>query len=175
MQMLNSLPNEIILSRGFDVIQTESENDFVEYENIADQRSLAIPNSALCKPHISKIPISYSGGYHYCNKKLKFADSDSGFLTLHMKWACRKIRRSLAEIVEHTTYNDKIIENYSRRTVSENVSHPALELAKTRPVENINSTAVKDFELTYLNNLCYSGETGLWTGPHFVADFFIYI
>lgn len=172
-EMLDALPGAVSRARGFDVLQLANEDNFDLSVPIFQQRSAAIPNSAICKPHLARTPIIYSTGYHFCNRRVPFESSGLGFVTLHLKWACKEMRRSLAEIVNRTEYTDPEIERYSKRFLVDSAVHPGLAATEGRSIEHPSSAAVIQWESAYMESLGFYGQTGMWTGEHVLAKFLV--
>jgi hypothetical protein len=118
LEILDSSKQGIMISRGLDILQAEGEPDFDLTQPILPQRRYAVPNTAICKPHLSSVPVIYSGGFHYCQEKVNFSGPREGFLTLHLKWACGKMRNAVAEAVRKTVYSNKETADYALRSVS---------------------------------------------------------
>jgi hypothetical protein len=172
-ELLNKESNDVIISRGFDIIQMDNEPDFSVDEPVLTQRHFAIPNMAICKPHLARKPIQYSVGYHYCNYKLDFSSVDDGFLTLHLKSACRHIRKQLSSIVLETTYAEQKSFEYASNSVSDEKYDNRLKHYLNKPIETINSLAMQEFEKNYTKNLMFGPHSGIWRGEHICATFLV--
>jgi hypothetical protein len=44
------------------------------------------------------VPVRYSGGHHYCQERLNFAAPGHGFITMHLKWACLRVRAQVEQM-----------------------------------------------------------------------------
>ena len=173
LETLKACENDIVLARGFDVLQTEDEGDFHQECSILEQRRFAVPNTALSKPYLSRTKIRYSGGYHYCQKKLDFPRPGAGFICLHLKWACEAMRNEVALAVQGTTYVNQETASYAARSVALEMRHPLSNKVALARAVALDSCAVRDFEQAYYDNLTYSYSRGLWIGKHISADFVV--
>ena len=172
-QALAASKEDVLLVRGFDILQTSQNPDFDTSRPILEQRRFAVPNTALCKPHLSRVPIRYSGGHHYCQMRLNFSPPRSGFITLHLKWACRTMRAAVTRVVQGTTYSSEETATYSLRSTAPETQHPMATDAHVLRAQSLSSDAMAEFEQTYRNNLSYSAARDLWVGKHFTAPFVV--
>lgn len=172
-ELLDAESNDVIVSRGLDVVQMDDDADFSFELPVLQQRRFANPNIALCKPHIARVPVQYSGGHHYCNYKLALPPQREGFITLHLKWACKRIRREVASIVAETSYVNEKTADYCMNSVSERSFDSRLKSYLGKTVEGLNSAAMRAFERNYAENLVFSAARGLWIGQHITAPFLI--
>ncbi|MES2710535.1 MAG: hypothetical protein V4653_03050 [Pseudomonadota bacterium] len=173
LDMLATGRNPIAISRGLDMIQAEGEPDFDMSAPILEQRRYGVPNTAMCKPHLARVPVSYSGGFHYCQERMDFAARADGFLTLHMKWACNRMRREVAEAVQKTVFSNRETADYSLRSVTVEPRHPMAAPAFLSRASPLESDAMEGFEALYRSNLTYDAPRGLWVGKHVVAPFVV--
>lgn len=171
-EYLDSANEEIILSLGVDVVQLEDDFDFDFDKSIISQRRFGVLNTALCKPNISSVPVRYSGGHHYCDKRLNFNPSSNDLLSLHLKWACNKVRAEVANIVNEVIYQDAEIETYCRNSVISD-SHPLMKTENTINAVDLDSLPVEKFKEEYNNQLRFDSDRGFWVGDHRSADFFV--
>lgn len=173
LDLVSDSHKDTLISRGVDILQMPDEGDFDFQLSVFDQRKLSIPNTAMCKPHLTRIPVRYSGGYHYTNFKHDFSAPCDGIVTLHLKWACSKIRKSVLDIVNRTSYADPNIARYSANSVSAEVVYPGLSRAKDEIVDSFDSARFGDFERGYSERLYFDSRRKLWIGPHVTADFLV--
>lgn len=171
-EYLDNRSEDVILSLGIDVVQLDGEVDFDFSRSIFDQRKCGVLNSAMCKPHASRVPIRYSGGYHYCNKKLDFPEPGGELITLHLKWACSRVRAEVAKIVAGVNYKDSTIEEYSLTSVLSD-AHPLVENGNRVRTLGLSEKYTEDFKEKYRNNLKFDSERGLWVGPHRSEGFLV--
>jgi hypothetical protein len=164
---------DVIVSRGFDILQMEDEEDFSFDLPVLEQRRFANPNMALCKPCLAKLPIQYSGGFHYCNYRLKLPPLKEGFITLHLKFACKNIRKEVADIVKNMNFVLEKTADYCLTSVSEQALYKRRKFYLDKNIEGINSIAMQEFEKKYTQNLVFSSARGLWIGEHLTAPFLI--
>jgi hypothetical protein len=173
LEVLAVSQGDVLITRGFDVLQTSRDADFDMSRPLLEQRRFAVPNTAICKPHLSRIPIRYSGGYHYCEKRLDFSPPGTGLVTLHLKWACRVMRNAVARAVRETVYASDDTATYASHSVAPEVEHPMVADAMLREAQPLASQAMRDFEQTYRNNLIYAPLRNLWIGNHILAPFVV--
>ena len=173
LEVIAASDEDVLITRGFDILQTSGDADFDMSRPILEQRRFAIPNTAICKPHLSRIPVQYSGGYHYCQKRLDFSPPGKGLVTLHLKWACRVIRGAVARAVKETVYASQETAAYASDSVAPEVQHPMATDTMVRQAQPLASQAMLDFEQTYRNNLTYVPAGNLWIGEHVVAPFVV--
>ena len=172
LEFLKQKNEAVLVSLGLDVIEEATDLKFDFSKPIYEQRRLAIPNSALCKPHLARKAIKYSPGYHYCNHKLGFDRFELGLLTLHLKFACSAIRAEVADIVSKTVYADVRIEEYSNVSV-QRTHHPAFQTAQHNAICHLNGPEINDFKEKYMANL--KNIDGMWYGENFVLPILISI
>lgn len=173
LQVLAASQDDVLIARGFDILQTSGDADFDMSRPILEQRRFAVPNTAICKPHLSRVPIQYSSGYHYCQKRLDFPPPGAGLVTLHLKWACRVMRGAVARAVKETVYASQETAAYASDSVAPEVQHPMATDTMVRQAQPLASQAMLDFEQTYRNNLTYVPTGNLWIGKHLVAPFVV--
>jgi hypothetical protein len=172
-ELLEKETNDAIISRGFNIVQMPDEADFSFDKPILTQRRFAIPSTALSKPHFAKKPIQYCQGYHYCNYKLDFSPANDGFLTLHLKSACHRIREQISAVVSETSYSDEKTSEYTNKSVSDKTFDSRLTYCSDKPIEDINSSAMQEFEKNYAKNLVFITHLGIWRGKHIAAPFLV--
>ncbi len=163
-EMLECEKNNVVFTRGLDIVQMKGDPDFNFDLPVLEQRHYAIPNMALCKPHLARVPIHYNPGHHYCNYPPTPFIEDSGFLTLHLKLACQSIRHELLDIVKKVTYSDPMLADYSVNNISDTFYERRLNLNLKRPIEDINSPLMKKFETNFINNISFSEIHSMWLG-----------
>lgn len=161
-EMLNKQTNDVIISRGFNIIQMDNEADFSFDQPVLTQRHFGMPDIAMCKPHLARKPIQYSIGYHYCNYKLDFSSANDGFLTLHLKFACERISKQIEAIVLETAYCDEKSAEYAANSISDKTRYSLLNNSFNRPIEDINSLAMQEVEKNYVKNLAFISKSGIW-------------
>lgn len=173
LEILANEDGNILLTRGLDVLQTPEEANFDFNETVMAQRRYGVPSTSMCKPHLARVPIHYSGGHHYCQERLSFAPSGCGFLTLHLKWACHQVRAEVQGIVAKTSYADLLIAKYAARSVAIETRHPLISQAKPETAKLLASQEMQRFEAEYGEKLTYSQTRGLWLGEHRTANFVV--
>ena len=163
--------NGILLSLGIDVVQCMNEEPFDFSRSVHEQRKYGVLNSALCKPHLSSIPIRYTPGFHYCNKSVGFDNDDFDLLTLHLKWADKDIRKEVSKIVDLTRYKLEKTAQYCKDSVIEEF-HPMVRRTFEKSY-GLNDSKVKEFKRKYLDGIEYWGEYDFYSGKHFSANFIL--
>lgn len=172
-QLLEQQAENVVVSRGIDVFQMEDEAEFRFDLPVLAQRRFGVPNIALYKPHLARVPIRYSDGYHYCNYKLSHPPSGDGFMTLHLKWACKEVRNQVGLMVEEVAYTNKNTANYSKDSLSIEKFNLRLEAYLKKPVQTLDSPVMQAFEDKYVSNLKFSEAKQLWVGENISAPFFV--
>ncbi|WP_157961394.1 hypothetical protein [Microvirga flavescens] len=167
-ETLAALNSDISTSRGFDIIQLDDELDFDFNQPVLQQRRFGLAASGLCKPHLARIPVRWSVGYHFTNYKPRFEPEGQGFVTLHLKWACDKIRLDVAKIVQKTKYAVSKTADYALESVVIS-KHPAM-VSGAPPISLLSSDALKSFEKEFFSGLWYNSEEDLWAREHFVSS-----
>lgn len=170
LEFIKQKSDAVLVSVGLDVVEEATDLKFDFSRTIQEQRGLAIPNSALCKPHIARTAIKYTPGYHYCNHKLELDRSELGLLTLHLKFACSAVRAEVAGIVAITDYADDNIKEYSRMSI-QSMQHPAFLTAQRNKLCHLDGPEMMEFKEKYLSNL--HEVNGMWFGENFVLPIFI--
>ncbi len=172
LEYLESKTDDVILSLGIDVIQLSGESEFDFQKSVLEQRKYGVLNSAMCKPHATRVPIRYSGGYHYCDRKLDFYEAGGELLTLHLKWACSRVRKEVANIVKGVSYTDPAIEKYSLTSVLHDF-HPLVAKNERVKIFDLDDGVVEDFKEKYRKNLKFDPKRGMWVGLHRSENFLI--
>ena len=170
-ETVNNLENNVHRLLGIDVIQSIDEEPLDFGKPILSQRSFGVLNSALCKPSISKIPVVYGVGYHFCDRKAELTYSNE-LVLLHLKWACKEVRRQVAEIVRNTQYLNHNIAQYSIESVLKE-EHPALRNNATPKKVDLSSSAIDEFIKSYNNKLRYDQLTNCYRLEHFHSDYLV--
>lgn len=165
---LGSLDGPVSFTRGFDIVQMPDEADFDFSKPVLEQRRWAVANSAMCKPHFACKPVVWSGGYHYCDHPPRFEAVGSGFLTLHLKWACAEVRRKVAAIVQNTAYSDEAMAAYSLESVQQAL-HPRLANGPSTCV-TLRDGSLEPFEENFVTGAALDTQRGMWIGSHFLGD-----
>ncbi|WP_353199685.1 hypothetical protein [Sandarakinorhabdus sp.] len=164
-EMLSIQESDVLMTRGFDIIQSADEPEFDFSRSVLDQRRWGVASSSLCKPHIARIPSRWSPGFHNTDFPTDFAPPSSGFITLHLKWACAKVRSEVARIVQATNYADGSTEKYSIESVTLE-KHPVFFSGDVVPQVDIDSPQMRLFERRCLETRNFFGKRGLWSVPH---------
>lgn len=165
---ISNLDSKVYRLLGIDVIQTIDEKDFDFSKPISSQRSFGVLNSALCKPSISKVPLTYGVGYHFCNQKAELSYSKD-LVLLHLKWACKEIRKQVAEIVRRTQYANEGIAKYSIESLMRE-KHPAFRNNPDPKKIELSDPDVDKFIKSYNENLRYDQLTHCFRLEHFHSD-----
>jgi hypothetical protein len=103
---------------------------------------------------------------------IDFPDRAEGFLTLHMKWACGRMRAAVAQAVQKTVFSNKDTEDYALRSVTA-TSHPMAASTFLKHAQGLDSPSVQQFEDIYRSNLSYDASRGLWIGKHVTSTFVV--
>jgi hypothetical protein len=167
-EALDRLTCPTSISRGFDIVQLEGEPDFDFSQSVLAQRRFGVASSGMCKPHLASIPVCWGTGYHYTNVRPHFEPAGGGFLTLHLKWACNRVRMEVANIVQRTSYSTEFMAGYAHSSVVAD-RHPALN-NPNRPIAGLVSDQMSNFERKFIEKVKYISERDLWVGEHFVSD-----
>jgi len=165
--------NNVIASWGLDVIQ-QGEPVFDFNKSIFQQRTIAVPNLALSKPHISRVPLRYSVGYHYCNIKTDESAMNGDLITLHLKFACAKIRAEVTTTVLKLDYADERTKDYSVNSVSDANVHPLIKRTGVRKI-GLDAPETIEFFKQYVKNMRFDSINQIWYGQYKHADFFVKI
>ena len=165
--------NNVIASWGLDVIQ-QGEPVFDFNKSIFQQRTIAVPNLALSKPHISRVPLRYSVGYHYCNIKTDESAMNGDLITLHLKFACAKIRAEVTTTVLKLDYADERTKDYSVNSVSDANVNPLIKRTGVRKI-GLDAPETIEFFKQYVKNMRFDSINQIWYGQYKHADFFVKI
>lgn len=169
METLADLKGDFSFARGFDVIQYDDEEAFDFDQDILSQRKFGIINSALCKPHIAKINLNYSPGYHFCQFQPYFEEKNKGFITLHLKFACNDIMKQVNSLVKSTSYASKITQNYAT-TSSSHDEHLNLKEARAYKAVSLDSEFIDNFETEFIEGFRLQTSTGFYIRDHFIKS-----
>jgi hypothetical protein len=164
-QMLAVQSDDVVLSRGFDVLQEDDDPPFDFAKSIQSQRRWGVANSSLCKPHLARVPTRWGPGFHQTDNPPSFAPPGSGFLTLHLKWACTEVRAAVARLVQSTTYADQHTAEYSNNSVAMERHHVLQGGWALRRVA-VDGPEMRAFEQQCLESAEYIGQIGIWFFPH---------
>jgi hypothetical protein len=165
-EMLSMQEADSITTRGFDVLQIEEDGPFDFSKPVLTQRRWGVANSALCKPHLTRTSRRWSAGFHHSDFAPSFSPPASGFITLHLKWACNEVRAALARLVQSTTYADSSIAEYSRQSVLQE-RHPVFARGEILPTVALDGPEMRAFEELFIERSQFSGRRGVWFSPHF--------
>ncbi len=160
-----------LFSLGLDVIQCKEDKEFDVTKSIFEQRSYAVLNSAICKPHLSKIPLRYTKGFHYCNENAKFQDEPDSILALHLKWADSNIRRQVSDIVRHTSYASENTMQYAERSIADDF-HPVAKKGFSKSY-SLRDEKILEFVNKYKNKFKYLKSHDIYIAEHFSANFVV--
>jgi hypothetical protein len=164
-EMLSIQESDVVISRGFDIVQLADEPEFDFGRPVLDQRRWGVANFSLCKPHMARVPVRWSPGFHSTDVLVNFAPPSSGFITLHLKWACTKVRSEVARMVQATSYANSDIEKYSLESVMKD-KHPVFLRGGVLPHLDIDSPQMRNFERRCLDGMHFYGVRGLWIVTH---------
>lgn len=166
---------EINFSLGVDLVHHDGEPVYTASELPLAQRRYGVPNSGMCKPHVCRVSTVLDIGFHYCQQAPSIPADDSGFLMLHLKYACQRRREDVAQLVANTDYTDPLIRTYSYSSVAERLRHPMLSQVSTSDAVSFWSWDVAEFQREIERSVVYSGERDLFIGRNFaypvVLDF----
>ena len=168
----NNLP-EINFSLGLDIIQTAQETDYNPSISLLKQRRYAVPNSGMCKPHITRGTVNLDIGYHYCQVPPRIPTANAGFVMFHLKYACQTTRQDVARIVERTDYTNSRIQNYAYDSVGRRTGHPGLKFASHETALPLNQWDRLALERRILAKIRYDADRDLYIGEHFTEDLVI--
>lgn len=149
-----------IRTLGIDVIATKNDLNFDMSRAVSDQRTFGLLNPSLSKPHLSKMPIEYSPGFHSCNIKPHLWKDGPRLLTLHLKWACPAIRAQLLGVIERVEYSNKSIAEYAKNTLSDDYHPRAFD--EVHKLINIDSEEVLNFDQKYTDSFYFDLVYGIW-------------
>ncbi|MGL4764494.1 MAG: hypothetical protein ACRC2N_05640 [Aeromonas sp.] len=155
---LNELDLGTYISWGVDVIQEKDEVAFDFERGITEQRNFGVINTALCKPAISSVDVSYSKGFHFSSKKPMIFETPI-FVTYHMKWACRDIKIKLSDMFSKTECLSEHTKNYFLESSNPNNLHPIL--STSFQMIDFRDSRVIGFIMSYYSNLKY-GMNDFW-------------
>lgn len=162
--------DDIHFSLGLDIVQTEHEPDFDLSRPLLTQRRFAVPNSGMCKPHISRGHILLDIGFHYCQVPPRLAAPGQGFVMFHLKYACRALRGEVARIVERTGYTDERIKAYAYESVGRRTAHPGLKDASPETALALAAWDRGAFAERIRSHVVYDAERDLHIGRNFTED-----
>ena len=173
-EYLSTCEDSVLYTRGLDVLQSAAEPDFDFRLRTCEQRSMAIPNTALYKPHLARVEVNYSGGFHFCSRLPEAGSLRGDLVTYHLKWACSSIRAEVQSSVMATSYSDVAIESYCRNSADPRGSHPSLTLSSGELIR-LDHPLMSQFSDESLGALCWAPERGLYVGDFKVAPFLVKI
>lgn len=158
-------PKGVTYSLGLDVIQMDEEPDFDFSLPVYAQRSFAIYNSALSKPHLSAEPVRFSGGHHFCSLPPSTHPTcyKSTLVSYHLKYACKKVRKDLLRSLDLVAYVDPAIDKYSKNSLLD--PHPAMLQALSQDPISLRSQELNDFHYNYLSSIKHRDSRGFYTAP----------
>lgn len=168
--VLRESSHNVIRTLGLDVVERPGDPPFDMARSIVEQRVIAVPNTALSKPHFSRTPQKYSGGFHFSSDR-GCPPSEAKLATLHLKWACSAVRRDVLRMVIGTNYSDKAVADYCRSSVEVEV-HPALRNGDLDLIEPDNSRWI-DFEEAAYERERFFPDRGFFVGKWEVANFLV--
>lgn len=166
---------DINFSIGPDIIQTGSDPDYDLRIPLHSQRRFAIPNSGMCKPHITRGDVNYDVGLHYCRVPPKLPIHTHGFFMFHMKYACKNRHADVAKIVKNTTYSDSNTGLYCWSSVAERKVHPAIATGIQLDTIPLHAWDITAFQQKILSRVYYDADRDLHIGSNFVENFIIEI
>lgn len=161
-EFLDTLHPGSYISWGVDIIQSYEDDKFCFNKSVKEQRRLGVLNTAISKPIISSADVNYAPGFHFSNTKPSFLDTPA-FITLHMKWACSDVKKSLNEMFSSINCSNDKTKNYFLKTSNPNERHSILN--RKPDILNFNSEKVKDFYTSYYNELRYT-QIGYWVSDY---------
>jgi len=169
--ILDTSQSDVITCRGYDVIQDADEGDFDGEQGILSQRRWGVLNSALCKPLFARVPTRWSIGYHFTDKVPYLPDAGDAAVVLHLKFACRQMRRAVAEIVAGTSYARSSTQDYARQSL-ERLGHPLMDAQdEPRRMSHDGEALFQDFRKRFLSGMAFERRTGVWQRPHFFEPY----
>lgn len=160
----------IHFSLGMDIVQADDESDFDSGRPLFAQRRYAVPNSGMCKPHISRGCINLDIGFHYCQVPPKLPSPGQGFLMFHLKYACSAMRGEVARMVERTGYTDQRIKTYAYDSVGRRTAHPGLQTATPETAVPLAAWNREAFAARIASHLVYDADRDLHVGRNFTED-----
>lgn len=170
-ELLDTAQVDILTCRGYDVVQDEGEGDFDCDRDILSQRRWGVLNSALCKPLFARVPTRWGIGYHFTDQAPYFPRPDAAAVVLHLKFACRTMRRDVARIVAETSYERSSTAEYAQQSVTR-LGHP---LSDIRPdpkrISHDIEAMFEDFRKRFLAEIIFERRSGMWLREHFFEEY----
>lgn len=163
----------VFFSLGMDVIQAPHEESFDFKKGLLEQRKYAIPNSGMCKPNISRGTVCLDIGSHYCQYPPKLSEPNSGFVMLHLKYACQRVMLEVAKIVAATGYADDVIRDYAFSSVGVRKNHPGMVTASIEKSIHLQNWDRAAFQQRIAAHSIYDGNRDLYIGKNFTLDFLV--
>jgi hypothetical protein len=160
--------DQVIYTIGIDIIETRTCKEFDFDKNLLVNRTYGIINSSLGKPSISRVPVEYIPGYHYCNRKPKF--SSPTFFNLHLKYASRKVSQDIMKIVSATNYTSDFIKSYAERPAAEFL-HPAYN--ENMKVIGISRFDFSIYEDRFISDTAFSLHESNFAGKLFCLPYIV--
>jgi hypothetical protein len=146
---------------GFDVIQSPSEPPLDIRRPILSQRSFAYALTALNKTCVTRVPLKWNRGFHYCSLPPTFGD----LYLFHTKRADIGMQVAWNEDMRAQAGDDKFLHSYygwdAKEIESYHTNRLRLPLA-TGPAALVRT----DFNRRFMDNIRYIEDTGIFDGPY---------
>jgi len=158
-----------ITCRGFDVIEVPDDKPLDIKKSLFAQRKYGVLSASMCKSTLTKIPINWGVGFHFCSYHPRFGMPEKGLYLAHLKFACTKKRKEIMGVVsEKVDYSTPEIEKYSNESIQN--QHPILQNKKfDKATTNIQPLfdRTEEFDQRFLTKITIDTRDQIYRGGHF--------
>jgi hypothetical protein len=150
-----------ITACGFDIFQTPGEPPLDFKQPLLAQRSTAYALTALNKTCVTRVPVKWNRGFHYCSLPPEFAD----VYLLHTKRA--DIRQQIAwnERMRSGSDQDEFVKSYYAWDAQQIETYHR-NRAKLPLVSDVHALTRTDFNEQFKRSVRYAARTQIFDGPY---------
>jgi hypothetical protein len=159
--LLSAWDGDYMTAFGFDVMQSPEEPDLDFSGDILRQRKFAYALTAMNKTCVTRTPLKWGRGFHYCSYPPQFG----GAYLLHTKRADIKTQKAWNDRMRRQAEQDEFVQKYYSWP-EEQITQYHSNRFKLPIVEGEDSMVRTDFNREFLGKIKFSESTKLYEGPY---------
>lgn len=107
-EFIDQWEGQYITARGFDIFEHVDDTSLNIQRPILEQREYCYPLNAMNKTSVTRTPLKWGRGFHYCNAKPNF----DGLILLHTKRLSIDMQNDWNNFMIENSKNDEFVKNY---------------------------------------------------------------
>jgi hypothetical protein len=159
MNFLSGWKGEYLTALGFDLIQSPDEPILDFEKSVLSQRRYAYALTAMNKTCVTRKPLKWGRGFHYCSSPPQFGD----LYLLHTKRADIRVQKDWNDCMREQASDDPFVQKYYSWQ-QEQISLYQLNRFTLPLIEGEASMVRTEFNASFLSQVGYNESNGLYEG-----------